>query len=126
MKKLYLYALLAFSAFVFAGCRFADDENISIQENVPVKMTVQQAQAIITDAFNNPPAGRRPRNPGWDTLAQINSIKFKKHNRTDFYLINLNRNGKTLVSFYVFDKSAVYQFADALRCIKKEYSADVK
>lgn len=123
-------ALLAIPALIFVGdltgCKSGKDETgeapkytavISQKEN----MTLDQAKAIITETFLNAPIGRRPHNPGFESLAK-ETVGVRTRSRRDYCLVEVMGEEKAFLKFYTRNEADAKKFAEALSRIKAEYA----
>lgn len=118
-------ALLTIPAFLFVGAiTVTGDEAVSVPI-VAVKegMTFDEAKFIIADTLQDPPVGRRPRNPGFEFLAeQTIGIRMRPNNRSGNCLVEVMGKEKVILKFYTRTEGAAKKFGAALARIKAEYA----
>ena len=111
-----------------AGCLFRYEEPFFIGADTgkpEVKaMSAAKAKEIIDEALSNPPAGRRPQNPGWLKLGRrATSVRLKLHNRTGLVLVEVMDGEFMMMDFYVRSMEDGREFANALWRAKLEAKA---
>lgn len=124
-------ALLAIPALLFAGT-LAGCRSTGEAKSVPIvsqneNMTLDQAKFIIDDALQNPPTGRRPRNPGFELLAKETvGMRTRPDSRGGNCLVEVMGEvmgeRKTILKFYTRTEEDARKFAEALARIKAEYA----
>ena len=126
MKKLFPVCAAAAMMLVLAACRSSQAvESTVIPAPVSAgavegKMSLAEAKEIIDSALLNAPTGLRPRNPGADVIAS-RAEKIVLSDRHDHCLVDvLQSDGQTFLRFYVPDRAAGEQFADAVWRLRGE------
>ena len=124
-------ALLTIPALLIAGtitgCSSTKEAKSAPVVSQKRDMTLEDAKFIIDDALQNPPVGRRPRNPGFETLAnETVGIRTTPDSRDGNCLVEVmgDRNGtrKVILKFYTRTEADAKKFAAALARIKAEYA----
>lgn len=123
-------ALLAIPAIVFAGA-LTGCSSTSEAKSVPVisqnnKMTLEEAKFIVDDALQNPPVGRRPRNPGFEILAKETvGIRTRPDSRGGNCLVEVMGEvmgeRKVILKFYTRTEEDARKFGAAIARLKAEY-----
>lgn len=123
-------ALLAVPALLVVGT-LAGCSSTSEAKSVPVvsqktNMTLEEAKFIIDDALQNPPVGRRPRNPGFETLAKETvGIRTRPDSRGGNCLVEVMGEvmgeRKAILKFYTRTEEDARKFGAAIARLKAEY-----
>ena len=122
-------ALLAIPALLIAGavtgCRSTESKSVPVisQKN---DMTLEQAKFVIDDALQNPPTGRRPRNPGFEILAKETvGIRTRPDSRGGNCLVEVMGEvmgeRKVILKFYTRTEEDARKFGAAIARLKAEY-----
>ena len=119
--------LLAIPALLVAGtitgCRSTAEAKSAPVISQKDNMTLDQAKFIIDDALQNPPVGRRPRNPGFDVLAKETvGIRTRPDSRGGNCLVEVIGKSKVILKFYTRTEADAQKFGAALARIKAEYA----
>lgn len=124
-------ALLSIPALLVVGT-LAGCSSTSEVKSAPIisqksDMTLEQAKFIIDDALQNPPVGRRPRNPGFEILAkEAVGMRTRPDSRGGNCLVEVMGEvmgeRKTIMKFYTRTEEDARKFGAALARIKAEYA----
>lgn len=124
MKKIFYLMAVLTAAFTVSACRYSDQAIVypdTMSEQVTA-MSLEEAKTIINNAIKNPPAGRRPRHPGFQYMAGTTRIDLYRHNRTGLCLIEAFRGKHCYLEMYVPTRTDGKRFSSAVWRIVKEYN----
>lgn len=126
MKKLAFIFVSLLIVSSITGCR-ARFQNRTVLDPAEVSAAVKEmaladAKRTVEDALANTPAGRRPKNPGFEHIGKYTRrIILHDHTRTGYCLVELQNDKRAYLKFYVINREAGKKFAAAVQRLTKEY-----